>query len=311
MQNCNEKYIARYFPVAAIVGVLLSGVCSADGWDPTTKASNRDSILNTRHNLTQSYIPGGGSGFMDYARNDYGEVCVYCHTPHGASDQITAPLWNRTQKSNVYTLYKIPLSSGQAPQQPGSASVTCLSCHDGTTAIDSIINMPGGGNYLASQEVSQDDAFLDTWTNPSGIAVIDHGVISSPASGYFTGPYNCNRCHTAGNVWGIPDFAPFNIGLDLTNDHPVGVTLPDHSQNDFRQAFGLQTGKTQFYDENGNGKADTNEVRLYYNGTDYRVECATCHDPHGVAPSAGAEMYPSFLRKSNSASALCLTCHVK
>lgn len=90
------------FTAFAIPLMLLTwaGVAIADGWDPPgapgggspyTRASNTDSIVNTRHNMTMSYIPGGWGNWMDYARNNYGEVCVYCHTPHGANSQLDAP----------------------------------------------------------------------------------------------------------------------------------------------------------------------------------------------------------------------------
>lgn len=300
---------------------LVSTVALADGWDPTSKASNVGGIINTRHNLTQSYIPGGWGNWMDYARNNYGEVCVYCHTPHGANSTMPkAPLWNRTNLGNTYTLYNNTLTSGQTPTQPGVNSLTCLSCHDGTVAIDSIINMPStqttgyGGNYLAAQETSHNEAFLDAWLNQtgSGVDTDDHGVIWSAASGYMMGPYNCNRCHEDGNVWGIPAFEIFNIGTDLTDDHPVGVNLPDTAVYDFNAPTATD-GNLRFYDTNGNSRADSNEVRLYDTGEGFEVECASCHDPHGV-PSAGAGsvFIPSFLRvNNNNASTLCLTCHVK
>lgn len=311
MLSRNDCFIAVQLSIALIAGLLHSTSVFSDGWDPDTKASNRNSIMNTRHNLTQSYIPGGFGNFMDYARNNYGEVCVYCHTPHGASKQVSVPLWNRTINTSSYQIYNIALMSGQSANQPGASSLACLSCHDGTVAIDSVINMPGSGGYLATQETSQSATFLNSWSNPSGIETLDHGVISSPSSSYFSGPYNCNRCHTTGNVWGIADFTPFNIGTDLINDHPIGVTLPDNTNYDFRVATGFSANEFEFFDDNGNNEAETNEVRLYFDGSAYRIECATCHDPHGVAPSPGAEMYPSFLRKSNGGSALCLTCHLK
>jgi hypothetical protein len=285
-----------------------SQVAIADGWDPTSKASNIGSIVNTRHNLTQSYIPGGFGAFMDYARNNYAEVCVYCHTPHGASS-TQAPLWNRTQLNTTFTLYNLPLSSGQIPVQPGASSVTCLSCHDGTVAVDSVINMPGSGNYSAAQESAVNTAFLDSWTNSSGIGVNDHGVIWSPDSGYFSGPYNCNRCHATDNMQGLAEFKVFLIGPDLTNDHPLGVTLPDTATYDFKPTTAT-TAQADFYDVNGNGRLNPEDIRFYSDGANYRVECATCHDPHGVTGVDG-KFIPTFLRKSNAQSALCLTCHVK
>jgi predicted CXXCH cytochrome family protein len=35
-----------------------------------------------------------------------------------------------------------------------------------------------------------------------------------------------------------------------------------------------------------------------------KVECGSCHNVHDP-------QYPGFLRKSNAASALCTTCHIK
>lgn len=57
---------------------------------------------------------------------------------------------------------------------------------------------------------------------------------------------------------------------------------------------------------------DKGDIRMYGVGTDSRVECASCHDPHGV-PSAGpgSTFNPTFLRKPNIGSTVCLTCHTK
>lgn len=314
-----------FYSICVFALFVSSNAAFADGWDPPgqpgfgvpyTRASNMGSIVNTRHNLTQSFIPGGWGNWMDYARNNYGEVCVYCHTPHGANSTIPkAPLWNRTNIGNSYTVYNKPLTSGQSPTQPGVNSLTCLSCHDGTVAIDSIINMPGSGGYSSGQETSQNNTFLDTWDNSgtgSGVSPVDHGVIWSPASGDGFGPYNCNHCHTTGNVWDIPAFEIFYIGTDLTDDHPVGVQMPDPAIYDFN-APTATNASIKFYDLNGNNRADSNEVRLYNTGGGYEVECASCHDPHGVESAGpGSLLIPSFLRvNNNNASSLCLTCHVK
>ncbi len=89
-----------------LVGVLilLSSSSSLADVDLNTKFSNT-SIANSRHNLTQSTIGSGATNMNPY-RNDYGEVCVYCHTPHGASSTVDAPLWNRTTPTGSgYTLF--------------------------------------------------------------------------------------------------------------------------------------------------------------------------------------------------------------
>lgn len=289
-----SKHIVAIVAFLAVLSVIPAGA----QWDPGSSASNLGSIVNTRHNLSLPFVV---TTDMDKARNNYGEVCIYCHTPHGASGDVSAPLWNRTNGGNTYTMYSIPLTSGNTPTQPGVNSLTCLSCHDGTVAIDSIINMPGSGNYLASQATSQSNSFLDTWTNTSGVAVQAHGAISDCMT----------ACHNAGNIFGVPDFAVFVIGTDLNDDHPVGVPLPNTTTYDFNAPSGTSSGM-KFYDTNTDGRANSDEVRFYDTGEGFEVECASCHDPHGV-PSGGqgSLLVPAFLRVSNTGSALCLTCHAK
>ena len=290
-----------------VVAVLLSFSPASAQWDPNSNAPNAGGISGSRHNLSMTYL---GSNVMDFSRNEYGEVCVYCHTPHGANSTINAPLWNRTNLGNTYTLYNVPLMSGQTPTQPGVNSLTCLSCHDGTLAIDSIINMPSSqstaypGNYLASQETSQNLTFLDSWTPGPGSTGGTHRVLSSS-----TGNESCLLCHQSS--FGFGPFTVLAIGTDLSDDHPVGVQLPDTATFDFN-APSATTAGMKIYDTNSNGRADSNEVRFYNTGEGYEVECASCHDPHGVpVGGSGGPLIPSFLRVNNSGSALCLTCHVK
>ncbi len=287
------------------LGLLLfgAGVVQAQS-TAGTKFTNRGSIANTRHNLTQAPPDGGVAGFfMDLSRNNYGEVCVYCHTPHGADSTVKLPLWNRTTKATTYKTYnKLNTASlTQSVSQPGANSLSCLSCHDGQTAIDSIINMPGSGRYQASQATNTDVTFLNTWPAPAGIV---HQALN---------PEGCLACHGAVNIPGAPDFRVAFIGTDLTNDHPVGVTFPatNGMGTDFKTPTGTQ-GTSRYFDSNNNGNMDSGDVRLYDTGGDAKVECASCHDPHGV-PSAGpgTTFNPTFMRVNNTGSAVCLTCHAK
>jgi cytochrome c553 len=284
------------------------------GTDQPTKFTNKGSIANTRHNLTQRPADNSlglvGSA-MDGYRNNYGEVCVYCHTPHGADGTQKLPLWNRTTKATTYKTYNELNTSTltQVVSQPGVNSLSCLSCHDGQTAIDSIINMPGSGRYQASQATSTNIGFLNSWNGSvSNTSVTHHGLNDT----------GCLACHTSTGFGATvfpnaTDFTVFAIGTDLTNDHPVGISFPSASGTgtDFNKPTGLK-GTSRYFDENLNGNMDSGDVRLYDTGGTAKVECASCHDPHGV-PSAGpgSAFKPTFLRVNNTGSALCLTCHVK
>ncbi len=296
--------------ISAIVIALMTGSFAAyAGPDLPSKASNIGGIVNTRHNLTQSFL-GASAIVMDMARNNYGEICVYCHTPHAANTTIALPLWNRTNKTNTYNTYNSSTIT-QPVSQPGPNSLSCLSCHDGTVAIDSIINMPGGGGALLSQQTTTNLTFLNTWINPSGINPSSHFTLSSPAG--------CLLCHSNSNVTGplfptAPNFDVFVIGTDLRNDHPVGIRYPTGAGNpgvDFRATTATHNN-IAYFDNNSNGNLDSNEIRLYNTGQGFEVECASCHDPHGVPSNGtGTVNNKTFMRVSNSGSGLCLTCHVK
>lgn len=303
----NNKTIKHLLTIAAV----LTGICALEvnaGVDLPTLFSNSGGIVNTRHNLTQSTIAGGG-GSMNGSRSNYGEVCVYCHTPHGANQTIDLPLWNRSNNNQTYTTYDtLGTASITADiQQPGINSLSCLSCHDGTLGVDSIINMPGSGGYSAAQELTQNNGFLDTWATEFGGNPNAH--IGLDATG-------CLACHstTAPDAIGLfaTDFSLFAIGTDLTNDHPVGISLPANGAGtDFNSPSGVTTS-IQWFDNDGDSRPDSDEIRFYDTGSGPRVECASCHDPHGVSTTGfGGQINPSFLRISNQGSAVCLTCHVK
>jgi hypothetical protein len=301
---------ARWLLCAGAALAALAPPAARADTDLPTKFSNIGSIGNTRHNLTQRQASGGGpaGATMDSFRNDYLEVCVYCHTPHAANRTTTAPMWNRTMKVTTYQTYDLLNTGGitQPISQPGANSLSCLSCHDGQTAVDSIINMPGSGRTLETQETTENAAFLNSWNNTRGPDAVVHARLSST---------ECLSCHSpAGGIpgAGATDFTAFSIGTDLRNDHPVGVRFPSAGPgSDFRDPERKET-RWAFFDNNANGRADSNEIRLYNSGEGYEVECASCHDPHGV-PSAGpgSAFNPTFLRVSNVGSGVCLTCHSK
>jgi hypothetical protein len=69
--------------------------------------------------------------------SDTQQICIFCHTPHNADLTVTdAPLWNHTVTTKTYSLYN-SATMDATPTQPSGASRLCLSCHDGTVAVDS------------------------------------------------------------------------------------------------------------------------------------------------------------------------------
>ncbi len=90
-------------------------------------------IRSTKHNLSVT------SGNTTRATSQ-DEVCVFCHTPHGATNENGAPLWNRSiSPTSTYEMYdSLSLNATDVANAPGGASKLCLSCHDGTIALGTV-----------------------------------------------------------------------------------------------------------------------------------------------------------------------------
>jgi hypothetical protein len=262
-------------------------------------------IADTKHNL------GSGPGLAGRNQvSDTAEICVFCHTPHGGSTTAPVPLWNKRLGAagtpaggGSYTTYdtlQTPSLDGTVAPV-GSISMACLSCHDGTQAMDNIINAPGSGGVTA--DGGGTDGLPWTWT---GSTVNAAGRLSSGAA---------------------------LIGTDLSNDHPIGIqycgggltgsgtTVSGTCKDgDFKQPQTQLINSNQIFwvDTGGSGKQRT-DLPLYQRATGGlgpMVECASCHDPHvstGQAGPAGTSQSAgeTFLRISNASSAVCTACHVK
>ncbi len=262
-------------------------------------------IADTTHNLGSGPGPAGRNQVTDTA-----EICVFCHTPHGADTAAPAPLWNKRLGTAgapagggsyvTYDTLQTPSLDGQVAPV-GSVSMACLSCHDGTQAMDNIINAPGSGGYDTTG--GGNDGRTYTW---SGGTVNAAGRLSSGVA---------------------------LIGTDLSNDHPIGIqycggglsgsgnTVSGTCRDgDFKQPQTQVINGNQIFwvDTGGTGKQRT-DLPLYQRSTGGLgplVECASCHDPHVSAGQAGPtgtgqSAGETFLRVSNANSAVCQACHVK
>lgn len=76
-------------------------------------------------------------------------VCGVCHVPHNA-DKNLGPLWGHSAISaNSWTMYGVGRSPGASTRAgvnsvsaPSASSLACLSCHDGSIAVDAYGNNP-------------------------------------------------------------------------------------------------------------------------------------------------------------------------
>jgi formate-dependent nitrite reductase cytochrome c552 subunit len=240
-------------------------------------------IVGSRHDLSALNFRGYGSetGPMTGGSfNDYRETCVYCHTPHSAG--ITAPLWNRQLPATFgYEMYSSPnFDSASSNKSPDGISLGCLSCHDGSVAVDAVLNKPKFHDWF--------DAGVHYRMSPEG-------NVGSDA---------CGKCHNRQSgaymaLSGAHDATIRYLTRNLRDDHPISIPYPSFSKD---SAF----NQPMIAKEDG-GRTFPNGVQTF---EDDKVQCASCHDPHNP-DEKNAEGRDPFLRTSNRYSALCLTCHQK
>jgi predicted CXXCH cytochrome family protein len=111
------------------LALLLAGFCAIynEGYAQTQ-------VSRTKHNLTPS-----GPGTIKTAVQT--GLCVFCHTPHNASPSIG--MWNHELSGTTYQLYASSTLKATLNQPTGSSQL-CLSCHDGTLALDTLRVPPKG-----------------------------------------------------------------------------------------------------------------------------------------------------------------------
>jgi len=224
------------------------------------------------------------------ANADKNEICVYCHTPHGA-DNANGPLWNKPTgtAATAYSLYDSTTIDGTVLASVGNVSVACLTCHDGTQARDAVINAPGTG----------------LGTSPLG------GLGTMPVGAANLGT-DLQNDHPIAIQYGGFDPGAGQIDPDFEND---AGALEDNGALGADKRWWVDTGVA-------NATRDKTDMILFtrLNGaaSEPFVECATCHDPHsGVAAdvAAGGTNAPgsdiSFMRIANTDSDVCLACHIK
>ena len=106
--------------LTALLAIGIAVIASGQG----------QSVVDSPHNLSTF-----GPGIIRATTQE--QVCIFCHTPHNASP--IRPLWNRFMPVNAYIVYSSN-SLDARPGQPTGSSKMCLSCHDGTIALGSIVS---------------------------------------------------------------------------------------------------------------------------------------------------------------------------
>jgi hypothetical protein len=119
---------------------------------------------------------------------------------------------------------------------------------------------------------------------------------------------DCRSCHVPNGAEGAKDFS--SIYANPKSHHPVGVSYPlgSNAYPNFNLPIGL-SADIAFFDRNGNGQPDSDEIMLFGTNISVTVECASCHKAHGSSPVSDNTPPDFYLRIVNAGSALCITCH--
>ncbi len=128
---------------------------------------------------------------------------------------------------------------------------------------------------------------MTTAAQPQGVSLL---CLSCHDGATSDGPVPTNSgSASAGSIAGTR----LSIGADgLANDHPISIAYNPALDPGLNAPAGGKVGSLPLYQAAGGRTAPD------------RVECTTCHDPHGGN-------FDNYLRMDNASSALCFTCHDK
>ncbi len=207
-------------------------------------------LLSVAVTQGQGQIAGGrhdfsmGSALRNTNTAINAQTCVFCHTPHGGS--FPNPLWNRANTTSTYLMYTSSTLDTAAPTSASissSVSGTCMSCHDGSIAIDVLTTVGGVAPFTGATLVVQAGA-RGTYT------------VVAPAT-RLTGGF------------------PF-LGVELRNDHPINIIYETA-----RAAQAPSEFATQAITGSRITVGATGPLPLFGTTTaTATVECASCHNAH-------------------------------
>lgn len=162
-------------------------------------------------------IVGSAHDFSGESWNTTGEICIVCHTPHHANTTVTdAPLWNHEVTQATFTPYSSATLDASVGQ-PEGVSKLCLSCHDGTVAVDNFGGQTNGTEYVTGEDLIGTDLSDDhpiSFTYDAALASADGGLYDPTTTNsglgstidedmLFNHKLECASCHDVHNSTGL------------------------------------------------------------------------------------------------------------
>jgi doubled CXXCH motif protein len=173
-------------------------------------------IANSRHDFTANtnyWIVDATNTWVQF-----NNLCGVCHTIHHANDDRLAPLWVHTSTIQSFTPYTSPTLNASTAN-PGASSRACLSCHDGSVAINSIDGVVVGGTEVKIPTTSSAAIGANgdlTTTHPLGFTYDDALVT---ADGYLQPPNSTVVFGSGGKT--INDFMLLGGKMECATCHDI------------------------------------------------------------------------------------------
>jgi cytochrome c553 len=293
-----KKVLASILAVSALTaaGTAYAGMPAATG------------VNGSLHDM--NVVASSGADSMD-------RVCVFCHTPHNATvtdelGQNNYPLWNHAMSQQTFTAYTwaTPNNSPFVIIDPLiGPSRLCLTCHDGSVALDE-----------------------------HGKALAQSGGRTS--QGLFIGNYDNGRGNLTSDLSNThPIGFDYNAIREVRNANAQGKDAATGDSEIINSDFGFATAvtydSTALYASQGHyntvtrntGTSGFKRIKdVLYGGN--IMTCASCHEVHnkenatqnaynalntiGGDSQHGSSKAPNyFLWAKEADSLICLSCHVK
>lgn len=186
------------------ISVILLVVIGMVGFSSVSNGN----ISGTKHDFTfGGDVSGQGYGISS-------ERCSVCHIPHRPGSYASpGPLWNHEVSTAMYSTYSSSTMNAVVAGQPGGTSKLCLSCHDGTIAVDSFGGetdgtkfMTAGSNAYIGTDLSDDHPV--SFVYDSALAASDGELYDPATRGSGLGStiqndllsdnnFQCTSCHDA------------------------------------------------------------------------------------------------------------------
>lgn len=254
-------------------------------------------IFDSKHNLVPASPPAASPASLrrvsnhtedsraQHTASERARICTFCHTPFGKPG--ATPTWQPStddERAPFATYASVGSTSRGSATELGSVSIACMSCHDGTQAV----------NVTGYPMLTRSPHQLDSNGSPvDRVATQAPPTVSLSASH----PVGVRYVGDAPGASRLMRASPTEDALPV-REIRVGFRTAEHA---------LINGVPVWWIETGMPGRQREDIHLFSRddadgSSEPYVECSSCHDPHTTSRM--------FLRHAESEGFICVTCHI-